>query len=200
MEKLETDNNAKPFWNYIKSKRKGTNDLVLLKEDGKEITDDESIAQEMKLYFSSVFTQEQSNLPEFGNIINDRLSSILCTTSEVEKYVKTLNAHKSPGPDLIPPRILKECAHELSTPLCAFFNKSFTTRLLPTDWKMANITPIHKKGHKHNKRELPSNFFNLCCLQSGGEYSTIHSYSFLVRSSSLKPKSVWLLKREIFAC
>ena len=41
MEKLKTDNNAKPFWNYIKSKRKGTNDLVLLKEDGKEITDDE---------------------------------------------------------------------------------------------------------------------------------------------------------------
>ena len=129
---------------------------MLLKEDGKEITDDESIAQEMNLYFSSVFTQEQSNLPEFGNIINDRLSSILCTTSEVEKYLKTLNAHKYPGPVplssfLIPPRILKECAHELSTPLRTFFNKSFTTRLLPTDWKMTNITPIHKKGHKHKK-------------------------------------------------
>ena len=175
-----------------------------MKENGKEITDDESIAQEMKLYFSSVFTQEQSNLPEFGNIINDRLSSILCTTSEVEKYLKTLNAHKYPGPVplssfLIPPRILKECAHELSTPLRTFFNKSFTTRLLPTDWKMANITLIHKKGHKHKKEELPSNFCNICCLQSGGEYSTIQSYSFLVRSPSLKPKSVWLLKREIFA-
>ena len=53
-EKLKTDNNAKPFWNYVNSKRKGTNDLVLLKEDGKEITDDESIAKEMNLYFSSV--------------------------------------------------------------------------------------------------------------------------------------------------
>ena len=120
----------------------------------------------MNLYFSSVFTQEQSNLPEFGNIINDRLSSILCTTSEVEKYLKTLNAHKSPGPDLIPPRILKECAHEFSTPLCTFFNKSFTTRLLPTDWKMANITPIHKKGHKHKKE----NYRQISCsipLQTG---------------------------------
>ena len=67
------------------------------------------------------------------------------------KYLKTLNAHKFPGPDLILPRILKECAHELSTPLCAFFNKSFSTGLLPADWKMANITPIHKKGHKHKK-------------------------------------------------
>ena len=60
---MKTDNNAKPFWNYIKSKRKRRNDLVLLKKDGKEITEDESIAQEMNLYFLSVFTQEQSNLP-----------------------------------------------------------------------------------------------------------------------------------------
>ena len=71
---------------------------MLLKEDGKEITDDEGIAQEMNLYFSSVFTQEQSNLPEFGNIINDRLNDIFCTTSEVEKYLKALNSQKSPGP------------------------------------------------------------------------------------------------------
>ena len=62
---------------------------MLLKKDGKEITEDESIAQEMNLYFLSVFTQEQSNLPEFGNIINDKLSIILGATSEVEKYLKT---------------------------------------------------------------------------------------------------------------
>lgn len=104
-EKLKTDNNAKLFRNYIKSKRKGTNDFVLLEKDGKEITEDESIAQEMNLYFSSVFTHTKSKLPEFDNI-NARLNSILCTTSEVEKYLKTLNVHKSPGPDLIPPRIL----------------------------------------------------------------------------------------------
>ena len=36
---------------------------MLLKTDGKEITEDESIAQEMNLYFLSVFTQEESNLP-----------------------------------------------------------------------------------------------------------------------------------------
>ena len=38
----------------IKSKRKGTNDFVLLKEDGKDITEDESIAQEINLYFSVI--------------------------------------------------------------------------------------------------------------------------------------------------
>ena len=95
-EKLKTDNNAKPFWNYVKSKRKGTNDLVLLKEDGKEITDDESIAQEMNLYFSSVFTQEQTNLPEFSNMVNDRLSSILCTNQRSGKIPENTKCSQVP--------------------------------------------------------------------------------------------------------
>ena len=38
----------------------GTNDLVLLREGAEEITDDLSIAQQMNLYFLSVFTWEQS--------------------------------------------------------------------------------------------------------------------------------------------
>ena len=148
---MKSENNPKPFWNYIKSLRKGTNDLVLLKEGEKVITDEYSIAQEMNCYFSSVFTQEQSNLPEFDDFIKDKLNNILCNANEVENHLKELSVHKSQGPDMISPRILKECAQELSTSLCTLFNKSFTTGLIPTEWKMANITPIHKKGSKHKK-------------------------------------------------
>ena len=112
---MKLENNPKPFWNYIKSLRKGTNDLVLLREGEKEITDEYSIAQEMNCYFSSVFTQEHSNLPKFDNLLEDKLSNIqlsniLCNANEVEKHLKELNVHKSQGPDMISPRILKECA------------------------------------------------------------------------------------------
>ena len=54
-----------------------------------------------------------------------------------------------------------------------------------------------QKGTQTQKRELPSNLFNLCCLQSGGEYS------FLVRSPHFKSKSVWLGKSslaELLSC
>ena len=123
----------------------------MLLEDGRnKITDEQSITQEMNLYFLSVFTHEQSDLPEFDNMINDYLSHILCTPSEVEKHLKALNIHKSPGPDLISPHTLK-CTPELSTSLCVLFNKSFSTGMLPADWKIANITLIHKKGNKHKK-------------------------------------------------
>lgn len=107
-DKLQTENNSKPFWNYIKSMRKGTNDLVFLKEGG-----DQGIAQHMKAYFTSVFTHEQKALPEFDYVLDDKLCNVSCTPSKVEKHLKNLNIHKSPGPD------------QLSTSLFNLFNKSF---------------------------------------------------------------------------
>ena len=87
-----------------------------------------SIVESMNEFFSSVFTSEDcDNFPEFEYVTNSKLSDILCDTKEVEKLLKKLNIYKSPGPDSLPPRILKECASVLSSPLCYFFNKSFST-------------------------------------------------------------------------
>ena len=73
----------------------------MLKEGEEEITDDQSIAQRMNLYFSSVFTQEENDLPHFENRGNDELYNIYCTANEVEKHLKALNIHdKSPGLDM----------------------------------------------------------------------------------------------------
>lgn len=66
--------------------------------------------------------------------------------------LKNLNIYKSPGPDGISPRILKECSQVLSSPLALLFNTSFSLGQLPTMWKNANITPVYKKGNR-NLRE-----------------------------------------------
>ena len=125
---LATNNNPKPFWSFVKSVRKGSNNLVSLNVDGVTLSNDLSIVESMNDFFSSVFTSEDcDNFPEFEYVTNCKLSNILCNTKEVEKLLKNLNIYKSPGPDSLPPRILKECASVLSSPLCFFFNKSFST-------------------------------------------------------------------------
>ena len=142
-------NNAKPFWKYVNSKRKGTNNLVLLKVADREITNDMEIAESMNTYFSSVFTDETyDNFPTVNRILNEELTDVQCTIEEVERHLKTLNVCKSSGPDNIPPRILKECASQLAPSLANLFNKSFSSGMLPQDWKLANIAPIHKKNSK----------------------------------------------------
>ena len=144
-DKLTTENSSKPFWNYIKSLRKGTDDLVFLKERGAEIASDQEIAQHINAYFSSVLTHEQMTLPVFDYVLEDKLCNVSCTPGEVENHFKNLNIHKSPGPDRLSPRILKECALELSTSLCNLFNRSFHSGSLPSDWKIAHIIPVHNQ-------------------------------------------------------
>ena len=142
----------------MKYMRKGSNSLVSLNVDGVTLSNDLSIVESMNDFFSSVFTSEDcDNFPEFEYVTNCKLSNILCNTKEVEKLLRNLDIYKSPGPDSLPPRILKECASVLSSPLCFFFNKSFSTGKLPHLWKLANITPLFKKGSttdRNNYRQI----------------------------------------------
>ena len=86
-----TQNNSKPFWQYVNSKRKGTNDLVLLKLGENEITDDMDIAESMNTYFSSVFTEENlQDFPTMDRVVHDELSNVDCTDDEIESYLKNL--------------------------------------------------------------------------------------------------------------
>nr|VZI51637.1 unnamed protein product [Spirometra erinaceieuropaei] len=61
----------------------------------------------------------------------------------------TLNESKSPGPDDIPPKKLKELAAELAKPLSMLFQASFEAGCLPADWKSARITPLYRSQTVH---------------------------------------------------
>ncbi|KAJ7423671.1 RNA-directed DNA polymerase from mobile element jockey-like protein [Willisornis vidua] len=52
------------------------------------------------------------------------------------------------GPDGIHPRVMRELAEELAKPLSIIFQQSWLSGEVPGDWKLANVTPIHKKGCK----------------------------------------------------
>lgn len=152
-EELKSNTSQKPFCSYVKSKRKGSSDLVSLKVNDEFLNDDISIANSMNHYFSSVFTvEDQANIPDFDYVTNLKLCNIYCSPAEVAKMLKNLNIYKSPGPDSISPRILKECSQVLSSPLALLLNISFSSGQLPTMWKNADITPVHKKGNR-NLRE-----------------------------------------------
>ena len=62
--------------------------------------------------------------------------------------------------DNLPARILRTCAKELSIPLALLFNLSLRTGKMPTLWKSASITPIHKG----DSRELVTNYRSISLL------------------------------------
>ncbi|KFW83204.1 hypothetical protein N305_10882, partial [Manacus vitellinus] len=73
---------------------------------------------------------------------------------EVSDLLSHLDPHKSMGPDGIHPRGMRVLVEELAKPLFIIYQQSWLTGEVPDDWKLANITPIHKKSCK----EDPGNY------------------------------------------
>ena len=62
--------------------------------------------------------------------------------------IVSLDTNKASGPDNIHPYILKNCANEISPILQVIFTQSLDTGILPSDWLMANVCPVFKKGNR----------------------------------------------------
>jgi len=74
------------------------------------------------------------------------LDDINFTVADLCQLLRTLKVSKTPDADNIHPRVLKECAEELATPLHSMFRASLTAGQLPQAWKEAPVSQIFKKG------------------------------------------------------
>ena len=134
----------------MKSKTKTRSGIGDLKNDsGEWISDDHEKANELNSFFSSVFTKhENDNMPEFEPFITSTVCDITITKQKVESMLKVLNISKSTRPDEFHPRFLKETAESIALPVTILFNKSLNEGSIPQEWKLANVTCIHKSGDK----------------------------------------------------
>ena len=77
------------------------------------------------------------------------MTDITITKDQMEKELKSLNEYKSPGPDKVHPKIIKEMAQELALPLKILFDRTLEEGRIPQKWKTAEVIPIFKKGAKN---------------------------------------------------
>ena len=108
---------------------------------------DNDKANILNQYFieQTVIEEKNATLPTTLPLPAHKFDSITVTPDDVESTLKTLKLGKAAGPDAINNRILKELADSLSLPLSDIFNYSLSSGKLPSVWKLANVTPIHKK-------------------------------------------------------
>lgn len=143
----------KVIWNYINKRTKiktkigdlysNQNDTDSLKTD-----DDKQKADILSDYFSSVFvTEPEGHIPELPKM-NVQTKYLVIAIEDVRKLLQDIDINKSPGPDGIHPRILKELVSVIIEPLTLLFNKSLEESTLPCEWKEAQISAIFKRGDK----------------------------------------------------
>ena len=74
-------------------------------------------------------------------------------TDQATYYLLKINAKKSTGPDDFSPKIIKLSAPSIASLLANLFNHYIrkSTPAVPSEWKMSNVTPIHKKAETTDK-------------------------------------------------
>ena len=144
--------NPKKFWKYARSKTKTKNSIPdLFKDDDytESTKSDKEKANVLADFFTSVFTVEgDGEMPHLDKIDVPPLETMTIYTDKVKKKLDKLNISKSPGPDGVHPRVLKEVSKSLCIPLAKIFDTSIRTGQIPEDWKCAYITAIFKKGNR----------------------------------------------------
>ncbi|MCP4460940.1 MAG: reverse transcriptase family protein [Cytophagales bacterium] len=139
---------TKKFWSYVKATSKNTRIPEMIHNEGVFKTKPTEQAQLFNSFFYQQFSERSNyDIPVEADPTDNQFT-IDFDCNRVFSVLSKLNANKAMGPDKIHGKVLKICARSLSIPLSILFKKSYYSGSLPSDWKMAHIVPVHKKGSK----------------------------------------------------
>ena len=115
-------------------------------------------------FFKSVFVQEDvENVPVMSDRSNGQtIDDLIIDQVQIFKILENLNPVKSPGPDLLHPRVLREIKNAIVEPLTLIFKQSYNEGQVVKDWKTAHVKALFKKG----SREEAANYrpISLTCI------------------------------------
>jgi len=150
MEKGDT----KPFFRHLRHVNGNTrcDQISLTHPDGTTTDDHMRCAETLNHYFQQQFCESENINNLLPLHVPERKLKI--APDGIENLILKLKNNKSPGPDLIrkcelliDPALSSRC-------LTQIFQVSIDSGKLPTAWKLANVTPVFKKG----KRDQPCNY------------------------------------------
>ena len=147
--------NSKRFWSFFsfKNKRSPIPDKVCYGSD--IFSEDSACANAFVSYFQSIYSDHDNcdsvfNMPTTPNPTDKTLEGIQVTVDKVLSLLQSIKTNKSIGPDSLPNIILKECAEALTPSLTAFIDFGLSHGFYLSQWKFANLNPIHKKGKRND--------------------------------------------------
>ena len=142
---------SRVFYSYMRGRTSIKEEVSkVTKTDGTLSVSIKQTADIINRTFQSVFVREGNEpLPQITYHFDGLpLEDVVFTVHVVHKILSTIKESSAPGPDGIHPKVLKECADNLSLPFYLLFRDSLDTGIVPDAWKTAYVTPIYKKGKK----------------------------------------------------
>ena len=171
-------NSVNMMWKHLGSilnpnKSKKQQRIPKLIVNGKEIANDQDIADTMNNYFCTIGPSLASKQPREDKDFNDFMTNkieetiFLSPTSEheIEKEIKKIKSNKSAGADNFSPRLIMKCSTFITKPLCIIYNHALESASYPTALKLAKVLALHKK----NCKLLPENYRPISLLSCFGK-------------------------------
>ncbi|KAG7163715.1 hypothetical protein Hamer_G002947 [Homarus americanus] len=113
--------NPKVFWKYVQTKTRTKARIADLYKDEEKVqktVNDQEKADVLSEQFSRVFIMEPDRgIPTANKKDVPALEHLEITEGKIRKVIQKLKRHKSPGPDGLHPRVIKEMMEELFQPL-----------------------------------------------------------------------------------
>ena len=135
------------FYKYVNNRRVSKDGVSpLFNTDGELSVTEPEKASILNQQFSSVFIDDDRNLPAMDMRTTAELSSITIYPELVRKFTCKLPNKFTRSPDGIPSAVLRSLSFELCTPMYIIFKTPMDSGECPSLWKYADITPVYKKG------------------------------------------------------
>ena len=160
------ETSPKAYWSILKSfaNDKKIPMIPRLYHNGNFITD---FRQKYELFcgtfFNSFFPEQSSILQDSSKLptnlapwADQSLISINVSQDDILKIIQNLNPNKAHGPDKISIRMIKICGNSLCKPLEMIFKSYIIKGELPSEWKKANVVPVHEKSMENEFQPRPS--------------------------------------------
>ena len=168
-EQILNANNLGAFFKFVNGKLCTSSGITpLIDSAGNLITSDTEKANLLNSYFQSVFTKDNTILPDFPSRFPPNqpevLDDIIITPAIILKILQKLKTNSAAGPDRLPPIFYKNTSQLISYPLAILYRTFVDLHHLPTEWKHSIIIPKFKKGqHSDPSNYRPIALTCTCC-------------------------------------
>ena len=126
-----------------------------LKSGDNSFTKPTEMCEILNDHFTCVDPNLASTLPSGNTSFDSYIKPVYMTfnlqhtsATEVLKLPGKLSSNKATGLDNISCRLLKEAGPIIATSLACMIDKTIDTGLFPSQWKMAKVFPLYKKGDR----------------------------------------------------